>query len=136
QKELFLARRLDLGLRQLAAFVNASDKGEEEFTLDDAPAELSHDLRRAFDTIVLEVQRSLDYYESHFALPQVAGLVLAPLEQPIPGLLDYLAQNLDVPVRMLDLNALLHTEQHLSEPLQSQCLLPIGAALRESAKVL
>lgn len=136
QKELFLARRLDLGLRQLAAFVNASDKGEEEFTLDDAPAELSHDLRRAFDTIVLEVQRSLDYYESHFALPQVAGLVLAPLEQPIPGLLDYLAQNLDVPVRMLDLNALLHTEQLLSEPLQSQCLLPIGAALRESAKVL
>lgn len=138
QKDLFLSRRLDIGLQHLAAFVPAADEEEavDEFTLDESPAELSHDLRRALDTIVLEVQRSLDYYESHFALPQVAGLVLAPLEEPVPGMLDYLAQNLDVPVRMLDLNALVHSEQILSEQLQSQCFLPIGAALRESSKVL
>lgn len=141
QKNLYLARRLDIGLSQLTAFVDdkplqpADDEAADEFVLDDDD-EISQPLQRAFDTIVLEVQRSLDYYESHFALPQVAGLVIAPLEEPVPGMLNYIASNLGVPVRMLDLNALVQSDLTLSDELQSQCLLPIGAALRESNKAL
>lgn len=136
KKNLYLARRLDIGLTQLTAFSaepEPSLEAEEEFTLDD---EVSQPLQRAFDTIVLEVQRSLDYYESHFSLPPVAGLVIAPLEEPVPGMQNYIASNLGVPVRMLDLNAILQCDQILSDQLQSQCLLPIGAALRESNKAL
>jgi len=139
QKTLYLARRLDLGLTQLTAFSEGNGdrapEDEDEFYLDEAD-EVTQPLQRAFDTIVLEVQRSLDYYESHFALPQVAGLVVAPLEKPVPGLLNHLSSNLGVPVRMLDLNALIQSDEVLSDELQSQCLLPIGAALRESNKAL
>lgn len=135
QKNLYLARRLDLGLSQLTAFSSKEPEGEDEFVLDENET-LSAPLQRALDNIVLEVQRSLDYYESHFALPQVAGLVIAPLEEPIPGMLHYISNNLGVPVRMLDLNALLQCDHILSDELQSQCLLPIGAALRESNRAL
>jgi MSHA biogenesis protein MshI len=137
ERNLYLARRLDIGLRQLTAFSGKEEEIQEssdEFVLDDD--EVSQPLQRAFDTIVLEVQRSLDYYESHFALPQVAGLVVAPLEEPVPGMMSYLASNLGIPVRMLDLNTLLQSDQVLSDEIQSQCLLPIGAALRESNKAL
>ena len=134
-KTLYLARRLDIGLSQLAAFANKQDEpeGSDEFILDD---EVSQPLQRAYDTIVLEVQRSLDYYESHFALPPVAGLVVVPPEEPVPGMVSHLASNLGIPVRILDLNVMLECEQVLSDELQSQCLLPIGAALRERSKAL
>ncbi|MGM0593663.1 MAG: pilus assembly protein PilM [Pseudomonadota bacterium] len=137
EKSLYLARRLDIGLTQLSAFSKDAqpEEGEDEFVLDEN-AEASKPLQRAFDNIVLEIQRSLDYYESHFALPQVAGLVLAPLEEPIPGMMSHIANNLDVPVRMLDLNALLECDHILSDTLQAQCLLPIGAALRENNRAL
>ncbi len=139
KKDLFLARRLDIGLTQLTDFSTSSspssNEEDDEFILDDE-AEVTKPLQRAFNTIVLELQRSLDYYESHFALPQVAGLVIAPLEEPVPGLLNYISEHLGIPVRMLDLNALVQSEQLLSDKLQSQCLLPVGAALRESNKAL
>lgn len=136
EKNLYLARRLDIGLSQLTAFTseNGETESSDEFVLYDE--DVSQPLQRAFDTIVLEVQRSLDYYESHFALPPVAGLVVAPLEENVPGMMSYLASNLGIPVRMLDLNTLVESDQVLSDVLQSQCLLPIGAALRESSKAL
>lgn len=142
QKDLFLARRLDIGLKTLLAAIpesprsTATQEQDDEFILDEDTDSVSHPLKRAFDTIILEVQRSLDYYESHFALPPAAGLVIVPLEEPVAGLTDYIEQNLPIPVRMLDLNALLRSSQVLSDQLQSQCLLPIGAALRERSKVL
>lgn len=138
QKSLFLARRLNIGLSKLLTLSGDSsheEDEEEEFTLDGERAS-SGPLQRTMDKIVLEVQRSLDYYESHFALPPVAGLVLVPLEEQVPGFLNHLANNLGVPVRMLDLNVMLQCDQHLSDEMQSQCLLPIGAALRESNKAL
>jgi hypothetical protein len=66
----------------------------------------------------------------------VSGLVVAPLEENIPGLLGYLGGNLGVPVRLLDLNALMECEETLSDQQQSQCLFAIGAALREEKRVL
>ena len=52
--------------------------------------------QQAMDAIVLEVQRSLDYYESHFGQPPINSLVIAPLQQNVPGLVDYFASNLGV----------------------------------------
>ena len=82
------------------------------------------------DGIVIEIQRSMDYYESHFSQPPVSSLVVAPLERPIPGLAEYISQQLNVPTRVLDLNGVIDSPQPLSEELQSQCLLAIGTALR------
>ncbi len=140
QRDLYLSRRLDIGLSQLSVFAaekgNSDDEGDDVFTLDDGEDGSNQPLNRAFDNIILEVQRSLDYYESHFALPPVACLTLAPMESSIPGMLEYLGEHLGVPVQALDLNKLLQCEQVLSDEMQSHCLLPIGAALRERNKAL
>ena len=145
-KNLYLARTLETGTRQLSGYLDATQT-EEEFVLDEAESEfggaaegeseaMPQPLQYALDSIVLEVQRSLDYYESHFSLPPVSGLVLVPMTQQIPGMMGYIASQLGVPVRMLDLNAYLEGEQSLSDELQSQCLLAIGAALRQENKAL
>ena len=146
KKNLYLARKLEIGTRQLSNYLGIA-QGEDEFVLDEAENapvdesgqqanEMPQQLKYALDSIVLEIQRSLDYYESHFSLPPVAGLVLVPIAQQIPGMMGYIASQLGVPVRMLDLNAYLETEQSLSDELQSQCLLSIGAALRQENKAL
>jgi MSHA biogenesis protein MshI len=141
---LYLSRRIDLGLEQLKEYLNAPteeeefvlDSKEEEFVLDSEEPPMPTQLQRALDNIVLEVQRSLDYYESHFSLPPVSGLVMAPLEENIPGMMGYLGGNLGIPVRMLDLNALLVSSETLPDELQSQCLFAIGAALRHETRAL
>ena len=138
QGSLFLARSLDFGTDLLAAALPMDNAMAEEgeFTLPEQHDDMSPMLARLFDNTVLEVQRSLDYYESHFGLPPVSGVVIAPTETPIPGLLSHLANNLGLPVRMLDLNTILETEQPLSDELQAQCLPAIGAALRVEERAL
>lgn len=132
---LYLSRRIDLGLEQLKGYLNTPAE-EDEFVLDEEEPPMPAPLQKALDNIVLEIQRSLDYYESHFSLPQVSGLVMAPMEESIPGMMGYLGGNLGVPVRMLDLNALIECDETLTDQLQSQCLFAIGAALREEKRVL
>ncbi len=139
QKNLYLSRRLDIGINQLSSFVadeaHVRHEDDDVFTIDNEES-YSSPLIRAFDNIVLEVQRSLDYYESHFALPPVSTMVLAPMEDHIPGMDEYMGQHLGLPVQMLDLNKVLQCDQVLTEEMQSLCLLPIGAALRERSKAL
>ena len=61
QTTLYLSRRLDLGYEALGV------------DLDSAMPRL--------DRIVVEIQRSLDYHESHFSQPPVTNVVIAP----VPG---------------------------------------------------
>lgn len=88
------------------------------------------------DSIIIEIQRSLDYYESHFAQPQVSSLVITPLPREIPGIAEYISENLEIPTRMLDVNSLLDIHEDMDEALQSRCLLAIGAALRQESRAL
>jgi MSHA biogenesis protein MshI len=134
-RTLYLSRRIDLGLEQLKRYLN-TPADEEELVLDGEEPAMPAPLQQALDNIVLEIQRSLDYYESHFSLPPVSGLVMAPMEENIPGMMGYLGGNLGVPVRQLDLNALIECDETLTDQLQSQCLFAIGAALREEKRVL
>ena len=89
-----------------------------------------------FDHIVLEVQRSLDYFESHFREAPIRNLVLAPLAEPVSGLMEYLAANLSVSVASMDLTQLLDSDVQLTPALQARCLNTIGAALRQEVKAL
>jgi MSHA biogenesis protein MshI len=118
QNTLYLARTLDIGYEYLRQGL-------------DEEAGLSLEGSSNFDRLVLEVQRSLDYYDRYFVQPPVAGLVLAPTELPIPGLAEYLNQSLGLAVRNLDLAEIIDSEQPLSMQQQSQCLAAIGAALRQ-----
>lgn len=91
---------------------------------------------RYFDHIVLELQRSLDYFESHFREAAIRHLVVAPMTEPFPMLIDYLRTNLGVSVGEMDLAQLLDTDVELTLALQARCLTAIGAALRQEVKAL
>lgn len=125
QSTLYLARNIDIGLEKLVTLMRRYAPAAEE-----NPEIPTPELQGLLDAIVLEIQRSLDYYESHYGQAPISHLIIAPLAQPVPGLVNYLTSNLGIAVRPLDLNNLLDCHPPLSEPLQARCLLAIGAALR------
>lgn len=122
QSALYLARNLDTG----AADLQGHGDGDEDGAMPEA-------LEQRLESIVLEVQRSLDYYESHFAMPPIGNLVIAPLPYEVPGMLGYIANQLGVAVRELDLNTLLDVQEPLDPALQARAFTAIGAALRREA---
>ena len=117
QGALYLSRNLDVGMRDLAVADEAMRMA-------------------ALDKVVLEVQRSLDYYESHFGQGGISQLVIAPLSSEVTGMIPHFSANLGVAVSMLDLNNILECEQALDASLQSRCFTAIGAALRTEQKSL
>ncbi len=122
QKKLYLSRLVDAA-RGAAAAARAADVAEDE-------------TQHWLDGIVIEMQRSMDYYESHFAQPPIGNVVIAPMERPVTGIADYLAAQLGITVRMLDLNSVIDVAEPLDDALQFRCLLAIGAALRVEGKSL
>ncbi|MGD8483791.1 MAG: hypothetical protein PVJ63_01165 [Thioalkalispiraceae bacterium] len=129
QSVLYLARDLEVGFEDLLPG-EKSWVEEQPGGMELEPGGMSHAL---LDSITLEIQRSLDYYESHFAQPPINHLYIAPLAKDIPGLISHLAGNLGVQVQMLDLNNLLDCSAPISQQEQSNSFLAIGAALRETA---
>lgn len=115
QAELYLSRNLDIGFERLTGG-------------DDPVGDL--------DRIVLEVQRSLDYYESHFRQPPVAVLAVAPPPRAVAGLVDHLKANLNVTVRVVDLRELVECPHGVTPELASRCFITLGAALRQEVAVL
>lgn len=115
QGELFLSRRLEMGIE----------------TLNAAPAREPY-----FDQIALEVQRSLDYFDSHFRQAPVDQLVFSPSANAVPGLMAYLNQNLNVKGSVLNLADVLQYDPACAETLAGPGLIALGAALRQEEKVL
>ena len=115
QAEIYLSRNIDIGLEMLASF---------------------QDTNELFDRIALEVQRSLDYYDSHFRQAPVSTIALAPMPREVPGLVDYLKANLSLDVIMMDLTKLMECEVDLRPELQATCLAVLGAALRQEERAL
>ena len=121
---LYLARSLDFGYEHLIQSTGkAGDFGDSEYNPE-------------FDRVVLEVQRSLDYYDRYFSQPNVTKIVISPTEEPIPGLTEYLSRNTGIATAILDVNDIVDTHTPLDTQQQAQCLLAIGAALRQEKKAL
>ncbi len=117
--ELYLARHLDIGWRQLAQGDAAAKQAQ-------------------FDRIALELQRSLDNIERQFQFISIARLWLAHLPD-MDGLRTYLAQNLSVAVAVLDLNDIFDFSQVPAVGAlnnQARFFLTLGAALRLDERVL
>lgn len=117
QSELYLARTLDTGYSQLAGA--GPEEGE-----------------RLVQSLALEVQRSVDYYDRHFMQAPVSNLVLAPLPDPVPGLVDGLHRDLGMQVRELALDEIVEPAAAPDGAVSGQCLLAVGAALREEERRL
>ena len=121
QSILYFSRRIEIGLRELPDTIMSSDNNLVKSWL---------------DNIIIEIQRSLDYYESHFSQPQVSAIVISPMSKEVPGVLDYISSQVDIPVRALNVNELIDVTEPVSANMQSQCMLAIGAALRQETVAL
>lgn len=111
--QLYLSRNLDVGLDLLRT---AEPSGY-------------------FDRVVLEVQRSLDYLESHLRQAPINHLVLAPSARAIPEFVGYLGNNLPVQVEIMDLAQLLDYAVTAPAELETVGLATLGAALRNEKAV-
>ncbi len=109
---LHIVRRIDHGRRSL------EEAETDSLMLADRIAGVS-----------LEVQRSLDYYESHYDCRPVAELVLGPGAWP-DGFAEALMEHLGISISQLALDALFTMDSELPAEEQADCLLAVGAALR------
>jgi MSHA biogenesis protein MshI len=115
---LYLARTLDIGQTRLQ---EAAADGQTE---------------ALFDALALEVQRSLDYYDRTFQQAAISHLLITPLVEPVPGLVEGLRDNLGLQARMLELSEVVDGAEKVSAESAAHCLLAIGAALRSESKTL
>jgi MSHA biogenesis protein MshI len=119
QGTLYLSRGIQVGYNALPdTAVHANDAGAIEGWL---------------DSIIIEIQRSLDFYDSQFSQPPVAGLVMTPAHREIPGVAEYLNSQMGIPARILDVNELIDVPEKIGSEMQFNCLMAIGAALRQEA---
>jgi len=119
---LYLARSLDFGYETLIDSAHNGAFGGEEHP--------------EFDRVVLEVQRSLDYYDRYFSQHSVAKIFVAPTPQSIPGLTEYIHQYTGINASIFDINELIESPVPLDGYRQANCLLAIGAAMRQELKTL
>lgn len=80
--------------------------------------------------LALEVQRSLDYYESHYDNQPITSLVLGP-GAGLDEIAAALGEQLGIGAQQLDLAELFDLEAPLDAVDQGHCLVAAGAALRE-----
>ncbi len=122
QQKLYMSRRIETGLSALPdTAIHAGDRDTIEDWL---------------DRIIIEIQRSLDYYDRHFSETPVSSVVVCPTGREIPGMAAYMNEQLGIPARMLDVNGIIDCETPLDEATQADCLLAIGAALRQESRTL
>jgi MSHA biogenesis protein MshI len=87
-------------------------------------------------SVVLELQRSLDYYERHFDQPPITRIAVSPAGARANELAQDLGNETGFEVASLDLNALLSCATPIEPAAQAACLLAVGAALREEHRSL
>jgi MSHA biogenesis protein MshI len=114
RRELYLARRIDVGYDQISA---APERDE------------------AFNRIAVELTRTLDHFDRQFGFVAVNKLLLGP-EPEESGLLEYLGSNLDIPISRVDLGATLAFDADARPDRRSewQHFHLVGASLRHEAK--
>lgn len=116
-ESICLNRTLDVGVRQLQQNLVAGDSGEE-FSFSD------------IDALVLELQRSIDYYESHMGSGPIMQLCLPPSSNGVPQLPEQLSQNLDIRVRELRFADLVGDDKDIDSDKQRFCFAALSAGLR------
>ena len=106
--DLYMARRIEQGL----------DRVDQGFT-----------------GVTLEIQRSLDYFESQLGKGYINRLLLLPMKRDGAAVLAALSAGLAVNLQALDLRELFvgQAAAELDEQQQAYCLAAVGAALRQEA---
>lgn len=115
QSSLYLSRHIDTGFEEIEVLFGNEDKER---------------IQEYADKIVVELQRSLDYYESNFNLAAISNVLIAPTPSVIPEIDQYIQNQLGVNCRYLDMNTLIDMEQVMDQETQWASFMSIGSALR------
>lgn len=86
------------------------------------------------DNLILELQRSLDYYERQMAQEAPERILLCGDNINADSISQNMRSSLAAPVDYLQLNGLLAGSEAFAEPLLQRCIGAIGAALRGEAE--
>ncbi|HEY3487988.1 MAG TPA: pilus assembly protein PilM [Gammaproteobacteria bacterium] len=108
QNEVYLARRLEVGFTDMLT-------GDQSIN----------------EAVVLELQRSMDFFESQFAQPMPPRLLVYPPDKLSSELTSFIFSQINMQVEPLILERLSGYKLDLDEESQSRGLLAVGAALRE-----
>jgi MSHA biogenesis protein MshI len=82
------------------------------------------------DTLVLDLQRSIDYYQHELAQRPIDRILVAPVPGGSSELCALLSRDLGIPAEPLDLDALLACSAPVAADVQFRSLLAAGACLR------
>lgn len=88
------------------------------------------------DRLALEIQRSLDYFESQVAQSPVAQIMIAPRERDTEAMMNALADALASPVGLIDFINEIPAHEGISAEIKGACMMSIGAALRSDPEVV
>lgn len=80
--------------------------------------------------LALEIQRSLDYYESHYDQSAIGDLVIAPVNSRSARLAEALKNETSLRITQLDVRDLCNVYKSGELIVNWQCLMALGAALR------
>lgn len=83
------------------------------------------------DTVIIDVQRSLDYYENQYQQAPTYTVVMVPLEKPIEGITQYFSSQLGVAVQYADLDRVIPMADVLNPDIVRQCLPLIGCLIND-----
>ena len=117
--------------RQLETDLEALEAAAEDALSD--KLETGGEGERALDALLLDFQRSFDYYEHQLGQSAPAELVWVPARVESTNLRRWLAKSLSLPMRELDLGALLDSRVELDRGLAGAVVAALGAALRREA---
>ncbi|MEO5364958.1 MAG: hypothetical protein H7831_01085 [Magnetococcus sp. WYHC-3] len=122
--ELYLARGIDIGVNQLLGALGGRADVDEE-TLGACGS---------IDRLELEIQRTLDYFESHFGQPPIPALLVCPMEVHFAVLNRLLSDRLSMLVKDLPLDQVLDGVEGLDSMDLARCFIGLGAALRDTGE--
>ena len=121
---LYIVRTINVGTLHLERASSAESESETEELFNSA-------FKALFESIIVEIQRSLDYYDRHSSNPGIEILMVSAIEYQFPDLvISQLSANLGLEVKNLDLNSVLDYDHGIPDQMQAQCLFAIGLALR------
>jgi len=105
--ELYFSRRIDIGREGL--------KANPEI----------------IESVALEIQRSIDYFDRHFSNVSIGSVVLMPAEENSDKIVEFLDANLTLPCALADLEEGIHWDIDKKNLGYLNYLLTLGTALRQ-----
>ncbi len=115
--ELYLSRKIDTGLTKISSMLS---QGKSELEINEL----------LYDPIILELQRSLDFYESSFYTTPIKQILVAPGCEMLHGFCEYTNKNSGVSVELIDLRKVFSKAITFKEESDANCFLAIAAALK------